>query len=232
MLMPVPVVIAVAAVALGLGSAPSAASAAGQGGASAGDLRAAIGQCAKLTGADGRLACYDRIAASLGLRARPAARLGKQWTLRRDENPLDDTATVYGFTVAVSGENMWDKAPVLVVRCKSNSTEIYVNWSTYLGDDGDLGGASFKTITYRVDKDEPRTGRWGLSTDSEATFAVNPIALMRRMVGAERLVVRVVPFQQDPIVAVFDISNGRPVYQEVAKTCGWQLAKTDQANGQ
>ena len=221
-----------AALALGWGSVLPIALAAAQGGASPGDLRAAIGHCAKLTDTGGRLACYDRIAASLGLRARPAAQLGKQWTLRRNENPLDDTATVYGFTTAISGKNVWGRSPVLVVRCQSNSTDVYVNWNTYLGDDGDLGGASFKSVTYRVDKGQPMTGRWTLSTDSEATFASSPIALMRKMVGAERLVVRVVPFEQNPIVAVFDISNGRPVYEDVAKTCGWQLDKTDQTNRQ
>ena len=87
-------------------------------------------ECALITSPTKRLLCYDEIflkepdhsdSSSVG-----------HWQITEKTNPLDDSKTVILAVASTEGRNRWGKAPVLIARCKSDETEVYISWNEYL----------------------------------------------------------------------------------------------------
>ena len=183
------------------------------------ELEQEIARCAVIDGDLERLECYDRLAQSLGLdRAQlvPTAVEGTgKWQVSVKTNPLDDTTTVALVLLADSGTSTWSDRVALVLRCKSNKTEAYINWHDYLG--------SAARVTWRIGAEDARTGKWGLSTDKEATFyPYDAIAFIRQLLAADRLVAQVTPYSEAPVTAVFDLTGLTNAIRPLQDACGWQ----------
>ena len=148
------------------------------------------------------------------------ALLGSKWSVRKSINPLDDTPIVVLSLQADSGKSTYGDLVKLVARCKSNETEVYATWGDYLGDDSSNVYSEWKNVTVRVGKRDAQVGRWGVSTDGRATFAPNWAGnLLKDLLDQDRLVLQTVPYGENPITAVFDVSGLRSVLGELAKEC-------------
>jgi len=146
------------------------------------------------------------------------------WIVSTDTNPIDDTKTVTAILVASEGESRFDGPVGLVVRCKSNATEMYANWHEYMGDDSRDVYDEWKRVTVRVGDAPAQEQRWDLSTDKQATFTRgSPIPLLKQMLPADRLVLQSTPYNENPITAVFDLTGIREALAPVAETCGWEI---------
>lgn len=168
------------------------------------ELEQEIARCAVIDGDLERLECYDRLAQSLGLdRAQlvPTAVEGTgKWQVSVKTNPLDDTTTVTLVLLADSGTSTWGDRVALVLRCKSNKTEAYINWHDYLGSEA--------RVTWRVGGDDAITRKWSLSTNSEATFYPDSdITFIQQLLDADRLVAQVTPYAENPVTAIFDLTG-------------------------
>ncbi|KZY40881.1 hypothetical protein A3731_12500 [Roseovarius sp. HI0049] len=144
------------------------------------------------------------------------------WRVRKSINPIDDTNTVTLMLDAEIGMSRYGDPITFVARCKSNRTEAYVVWNEYLGDDSRDVYSKWKNVTVRIGKHRARQERWGVSTDSQATFAPDWAGTMlKQLLDENRLVLQTIPYGESPKTAIFDISGLRSVLGELAGECGW-----------
>lgn len=149
---------------------------------------------------------------------------GSRWRSSSNTNPLDDTKTLIASIEADAQEAPLRNNVTLMIRCQSNKTELYVDWNDYLGDDSRDVYSDWKRVTVRVGDLPARQQRWGISTDSEATFApASAIGLIRQMVNEDRLVLQTTPYNESPVTAVFNLEGMRDAVEPIAEECNWQL---------
>ncbi|WP_323334450.1 hypothetical protein [Cereibacter johrii] len=153
----------------------------------------------------------------------PAASKGK-WSVSKNVNPIDDSATVVLILQAESGAGKFGNPIRLYARCKSNTTEVYVRWENYLGDDSHDVYSDWKLVTSRIGDKPASVERWDISTDNEATFyPMSPIAFLKAMLDQDKLVLQTTPYGESPVTAVFDIRGLRSALGELAATCNWSF---------
>ena len=146
------------------------------------------------------------------------------WTISRNTNPLDDSETVVALLRATQGVGgLLDEPVMLVARCQSNRTEVYINWQDYLGDDDDNIRTTSKRVTYRFPPADARTETWDVSTDNDSTFVARAIPFLRVLVQNEQLVMQTTPYNEAPTTAIFDLTGARHVLEPLAETCNWIL---------
>lgn len=174
-------------------------------------------KCSTIPGDKERLACFDQ---KYGTTSIPASH--NNWVSNTTSNDLDDTKTFSAINIATQGSGKYGKSIDLMLRCQSNTTEAYIVWNDYLGNDGDIYD-HYKYVTYRIDKNPAKKARWTISTDNEATFVSKPIEFIRQLSNSSKLVVQTIPYNESPTNAVFDLSGIDKVAAQVAETCHWKL---------
>lgn len=93
------------------------------------------------------------------------------WRVRTETNPIDDMQTVTLSLAVEAGTSRSGNPLTFIARCKSNTTEAYVVWGDFLGDDSNDVYSEWKRVTVRIGSGQAREERWGMSTDRNATFA-------------------------------------------------------------
>ena len=148
------------------------------------------------------------------------------WRSGSFTNPVDDTETVTVQLDAHSGsaDRFGQKMPLLNLRCKSNKTELYVDWHSFLGweIDGDVN-RNEKQVLVRVGEKKAYRERWQNSTDDKALFAPRAIALARQIAENDRLIVQVVPHGDNPVTTIFNTRGAWTSIKKVANHCNWSL---------
>lgn len=146
------------------------------------------------------------------------------WRVRTDINPIDDTQTVTLSLAAKSGTSRSGAPVTFVARCKSNTTEAYVVWGDFLGDDSGDVYSEWKRVTVRVGAGQAREERWGVSTDRNATFAPRWAGnLLKELLDEDRLVLQTIPYGKNPNTAIFEVSGLRGVLGGLAEACNWSF---------
>lgn len=185
------------------------------------ETHAALAGCVGISGNFARLACYDRVAAAAGHQRSSGSAHGR-WAVSEDVNPVDDTKIVVAALEAVEGRSRHGGPIKLHVRCQSNLIEVFISWGQYLGGDDDkINTGNQKDVIVRIGDEKAYPGYWGISTDGAATFAPAQIQLLRKVVGAQRLVVRTTPLGSAPITATFDTTGMAEALTPVMVTCGY-----------
>ena len=147
------------------------------------------------------------------------------WRVSRSTNPLDDSTTVVAVLNATEGVGgIGFEAISLIARCQSDTTDVYINWHDFLGDD-ELGNprSSRKRVTYRFPPADAETEMWGVSTDNDSTFVAGAIPFLRTMVESDRLVAQTTPYNESPSTAIFDLTGVGDALAPLAETCEWTL---------
>ena len=176
-----------------------------------------IALCAAKDGDLDRLECYDSIARKNGLDGPQDISTGPEsegkWQTSKKQNPIDDSITATAVLAADSGNSRFGNPIALVVRCSSTGTVLYINWQDYLGSSAD--------VTFRIGKAAAERREWQLSTDSQATFANNPIKKLKTMLEARKLVAQVTPYNESPVTAIFDLTGIKKAVGPIRETCAW-----------
>jgi len=199
------------------------------GGGYAAEVDTDIAKCATVKGDLDRLACFDDLATRHkldGPQPIPVETQGTgKWRVSRDKNPVDDSETVTAMLTADDVKSRWGEPISLVARCKSNKTEVYIVWNDYLGDDSNDVYSDWKLVTVRIGNGKAQEQRWGLSTDSKATFAPDWAgALLKSMLSASDFLAQTTPYNESPVTAVFDTRGMSEAISPIASVCGWSLA--------
>lgn len=192
------------------------------------DLSSEIASCARLAGDLDRLACFDRIASDAGLdgpQSLPVPTSGTgEWQISRGRNPIDDSESVTLTLQAASGQGRFEEPVVLVARCKSNQTEVYINWNDFLGSDNRSGRSKWKDVTIRIGSQDAVRQSWSVSTNNEATFAPDwPGNLLKNMVRSDRFLAQTTPHGENPVTAAFDTSGLANALVPLMEACNWSL---------
>jgi hypothetical protein len=146
------------------------------------------------------------------------------WRVGTETNPIDDTQTVTLSLAAEIGTSRSGDPVTFIARCKSNTTEAYVVWGDFLGNDSGDVYSEWKRVTVRIGTAEAREERWGVSTDRNATFAPDWAGnLLKQLLDQERLVFQTIPHGENPNTAIFDVSGLRGVLAELAGACNWNF---------
>lgn len=193
------------------------------------DTNSELAKCSVMAGSVERLQCFDTLAASLKLDgpqpvAVPDTGSRGKWSVSRSKNPIDDTETVTISLEADEGKTRYGGGMYLfIARCKSNSTEAYIVWDDYLGNDGDIYD-NYKVMTVRIGSQPAEKQRWTISTDSKATFAPEwSGALLKRMAGETSFLAQVTPYNESPVTAIFDTTGMKSALQPLADLCKWKI---------
>lgn len=153
---------------------------------------------------------------------RAATSKGK-WDTNTKRDPIDDSAVVTASLDADSGSSSFGETVSIVARCGSNKTELYAIWNDYVGDDSSSPYYEYKRVEVRVGTAAAETQLWDVSTDSQATFARDPIPLLKDMVQNEKLALRMTPYGENPVTAIFDLTGIEAAIKPIAEECNWEL---------
>ncbi len=94
----------------------------------------------------------------------------------------------------------------------------------YLGDDSDSVYGNWKYVTVRIGSQKAVKQRWGVSTDSKATFAPNWAgSLLKSMAKADTFLIQTTPYGESPVTAIFHTAGLQNALVPLAKACGWSL---------
>ncbi|GHA04306.1 type VI secretion system-associated protein TagO [Oceanisphaera arctica] len=176
-----------------------------------------IEKCVVIEGDLARLECYDQIAKAHNLSGSQAVKIqtgvtGK-WTVDKKVNPIDGSTAVNIFLKADSGNSKFGKPIMLVARCESKKTEMYINWQTYLGSEA--------KVTLRIGMSDARTSKWSMSSDKKRAFNNAPINTLKEMLITDEVVAQVTPFNQSPHTAIFNVSGLGEAIKSLREACGW-----------
>ncbi|KXO13149.1 hypothetical protein AKG98_3365 [Moritella sp. JT01] len=169
-------------------------------------------KCAIVEGDLVRLECFDNLAVAKKLNVRqvkPASFVGKgKWYVS-----VDDSKGVTLTLNADSGKNRWGKPVYLAVRCKNNTTDLYIGWNDYLGRE-----ASVQT---QVGTHKAITQSWSMSTDKNTTYHNEPITFIKEMLDSPKLVTQVTLYNKSAVTAVFNTSGLANIIKPLRERCGW-----------
>ena len=182
-----------------------------------------MAQCVAIMDDLERLACYDEHAISVGLEVTALIPIEPgTLTVSTDvntaadpsANPSTEPSTVTITSYAVSGTSSEGDAITMVMRCRRNRTELYIRWRDYLG--------SWAYVRTRVGDDDRGTRQWNLSADAQSSYYPRgTVGFIEDMIEAGSAEFEVTPYVQDPVTAVFDMSELGNAIGPLREACGW-----------
>lgn len=134
-----------------------------------------------------------------------------------------DGSKTIAFELAASNDvGVWMKRvqPLLVVRCLSRTTEVFVATGSAASIEQQDGT---HTVHIQFDDAEPVAQPWSDSVNSQELYAPDGVTLARRLAQARTMRFGFTPYNSAPVVAKFDVSGFDQIVGLVAGTCGWRV---------
>jgi hypothetical protein len=126
---------------------------------------------------------------------------GARWFIFESSHPITDAKMVAARLYAKEGEGIHGGSPAFTLRCQGARLESWVSWDSFVGNNGAV-------VTSRLDQAEPVSFPWRPSRDGVATFYPrNANVFLKTLQGAEQVVMRVTPYDDNPVTATFDLSQ-------------------------
>jgi hypothetical protein len=145
------------------------------------------------------------------------------WVGNRQATWANDGSKTISFELqATQDVNVWMSRvrPLLVVRCLSRATEVFVAIQSAASIEGQSGS---HTVRLQIDDDEELAQQWTDSVTGQELFAPSSVALARRLASAERLRFSFTPYNAKPVTAEFSVQGFDKLAGLVGSTCGWKL---------
>jgi hypothetical protein len=147
-----------------------------------------------------------------------------KWEAEENVSPLDGSRAVYLNLKAeqsVPGMAGLGGFPLMVIRCKSRATDVFINTGS-LPFDPDSGGKY--SVRLRLDDGQPFTQYWNESAGYDSLFSPNPIELAKELAAAKKLAFEFKPLGSVPVATWFDLTGLDGLIGKVADACGWSGA--------
>lgn len=179
----------------------------------------AISLCKSEINGTKRLECYDRLfPQSRQENSTATSGIGK-WEISNSTSKVDDSQNVIlmlqgNETIRTTFSGM--VTPTLFIACREKKTEVFVNWDIYLG-------LEQTRMLYRIDKQKAVNSSWNISSDTKAVFySGRDIDFINALKGAEKLYVRITPYNESPVETTFDLAGLSEAVKPLQKACGWK----------
>jgi len=142
-----------------------------------------------------------------------------RWGVEATSDPLTDESQVFFMVEATEGGSYLRK-PSLIIRQNGALLDVFVAWHEYFSED-------YQSVTHRIDRDDPQTLRWSVSTDNSATFYPRSESeFVQELLDAEQLVMRTTPYGDSPMTITFDVRGLREAALPHENLLpGWDLDK-------
>ncbi|MGB3290968.1 MAG: type VI secretion system-associated protein TagO [Burkholderiaceae bacterium] len=182
------------------------------------DVDKGLAECAAMDNSVTRLACFDALSSERGAVAsieNTTSNKSGKWETATHTDPMTDKSIYIARLDADTGERRLRGAPSIMVRCKDNKTEMYINWNDF------LGSRSIST-TYRIDKEPAQRSEWDLSTDKKsAFFPGSPVPMLKKLVESSTFAANVTPYNESPVTAIFNTTGADKALADIRKGCNW-----------
>ena len=143
------------------------------------------------------------------------------WIIERETDPILDTTNIVAMLKETGvKKSLFGDEKRLIVRCREQNLDAIVVWGSYGTLGISLSGRSSSEVIVRFSSEVPKTERWMISTDSNATFAPQPDKFVKLLAQHQKFAVRTHPKNGGSLTAVFDLSEATPVVHEVIAACG------------
>jgi type VI secretion system protein VasI len=168
-----------------------------------------------------RLSCYDH---AIGRQPEVLeARGNGAWNTRTEVSEFNDTTSVF-LSVAslepVSCGYSGSQKVVLFVRCIENTTSLIIATQCHVTS----GFGRYGDVEIRIDQEKTRKLQFTESTNNRSLGLWNgssAIPIIQSMFGAEQMLVRFTPYNENPVTAKFPISQLEDVVHPVRENCNW-----------
>ena len=153
------------------------------------------------------------------------------WVGARRATRARDGSKTIAFELAASNDvGVWMKRvqPLLVVRCLSRTTDVFVAIGSAASIEQQVGS---HTVHIQLDDAEPVAQPWSDSLSSQELYAPDGVSLARRLARARTMRFGFTPYNSAPVVAEFDVSGFHQLVGLVAGTCGWRVDDSSPADG-
>lgn len=177
--------------------------------------------CATIKSDAERLQCYDKTNANVG------AVLGtssSKWIVDLEKSKIDDSPAVYASLA--SDDTFADRFSAqqvvggLWIRCVEGVTSLMVTFGDHHLDDRNGRG----DVVFRLDANKAVVKKFVASSDNSTLGlwpSVDAIPVIRDLLNAKQMTVRVVPYGQNPITATFTLNGVADVVNQVRAACSW-----------
>lgn len=178
-----------------------------------------IAVCSKIKDGIKRLECFDAIVATKDLSAYGQKnKSNKQWEIITDKSKIDDSETVIIATKSIEpieGRYGSKKEPYFAIRCKENKTDVIVSFGMFLDTESMI-------VTERIDSEEVNVEYWSISTNKESILNQHPIQFIKTLFGHDKLLLQVVPYNENQKIVEFNISGIEDIIEPLQKACKWE----------
>jgi hypothetical protein len=146
-----------------------------------------------------------------------------KWAGRRQATWARDGSKTIAFELQAANEvTLWMQRsrPLLVVRCVSRATEVFVAIGSAASIEGQAGN---HTVRVKIDNDPELVQQWSDSESGQELFAPDSVALARRLADAQQMQFSFTPYNAGAATASFAVEGAGELVGLVANTCGWRL---------
>ena len=171
-------------------------------------LKNDLHKCSIINNTIERIDCFDAIVSKHNISAKtktkPATGVNN-WSVSETHDPMTDALKVTFVNISKNAKGKYGEKVALIVRCVSEEDpEMYINWNSYLGRN--------VYVTSRFDNEKPMKLKWGMSTNSQSSFYPYPYygsseQVLEKFVQANKLVASTIPYNENPVVAIFDLGG-------------------------
>lgn len=142
-----------------------------------------------------------------------------KWRVERKKDPILDSTNISAYLRAMEEKkSLFTDGKQLLIRCRERKLDVIIVW----GGIAPLGFSirnARNDVIVRFDSATPETQSWPRSTGSDASFSPRPNEFMSLLARHKKLAVRTYPTKGNSITAVFDLSEAKPIVNEVNAAC-------------
>ncbi|KER01734.1 type VI secretion system-associated protein TagO [Photorhabdus temperata] len=147
----------------------------------------------------------------------PTGNVGN-WKIEKSRSPIDDSWNVYVFLASNEPiKTMFREItyPHLSAFCREGKTELFVDWSTYLG-------INETQMLQRIDSEKAVNKTFYISTDNKGVFYQGSvIPVIKKLMKSKRLYLQIVPYSDNSVNATFDLDGLSEAIKPLRHACKW-----------